>query len=106
MIPGLYQLAKHKRQQAEWARVKIGNPHTDPRVAHECEVTAAQLEKESEVLLKHASENENFILACETLISGMLASEHGGPNRTLAIRHLESASMRLQRENGPKKSHD
>jgi hypothetical protein len=100
MTAGLYQLAKTKRQQAEWLRRKMETPQTDPRIAHECEVSAAQLEKDADGLLVHAKENETLILSIETLVHFFNHSPHQSDGRTLALRHLEDASMRLRRETG------
>ena len=102
MTAGLYQLAAHQRQQAEWNRAKAKSTSADPRIAHECEQAALRLEAEAATHDAHAAENENLILAVETLIAGVLASPYGGQHRMLALQHLEAASMRMQRENGKK----
>jgi hypothetical protein len=99
-IPGLYQLAAHKRQQAEWCRATAKRSETDPRTAHENEQAAEQLVKEADDLEAHAKGNEDLILGIETLIHYFPSSPHQSAHRALAMRHLEDASMRLQRENG------
>lgn len=101
MIPGLYQLAAKKLQTAEWCRQKAESCKTDPRTASENEEAAASAEREATALLEHAKENEVLILSIETLLHGIYSSPIKSADRTLAMRELEAASMRLQRENGP-----
>ena len=100
MIAGLYQLAAKKYQTATWCREKAAACATDPRVAHENEQAADQCDKEAGALLEHAKDNEILILSIETLLNSIYHSPIKSPHRTLAMRHLEDASMRLQRENG------
>ena len=100
MIPGLYQLAAKKFQTATWCREKAAACKTDPRVAHENEQAADQCDREAGEILEQAKDNEVMILSIETLLHSLYTSPIKSPHRTLAMRHLEDASMRLQRENG------
>jgi hypothetical protein len=75
---------------------------TDPHIAHENETGAANLENKAADLEAHAKGNEDLILGIETLLHYFPSSPHKSAHRTIAQRHLEDASMRLQRENGTK----
>lgn len=99
-IRGLHYLAKQKRQQAEWNRAKAAATHTDPRLAHECEASATALETEAATHDRHAKGNTDLIINIESLIHYINHSPDKSAYRTLALRDLESASMRLRRELG------
>lgn len=100
IIPGLLDLARTRRQQAEWNRAKAAATHTDPHIAHECQQAALRMDKEAESAEAHAKGNQDIILNIETLIHYLIHSPHNSAHRTLALRHLEDASMRLRREIG------
>jgi len=99
-IPGLHQVIAAKRFAAGEAARMCRNPSTDPRRAHEAGVEAEMLAKESETLCEHLHGNAQTIEGIEHLIHYLLTSPHKSAYRTLAIRDLEQASMRLRRENG------
>jgi hypothetical protein len=101
-IPGVYHLISHKRQTAAWQRLKAKDPTTCPRIAHEANADAEQLEAESVRLEGLARSSEALIPSIELLIHDMATSSHQSPDRTLARRSLEEASMRLRRELGDK----
>jgi len=101
MIAGLYQLAAKHFQTATWCRQKAEACKTDPRTASENEEHASRTDKEANAILDHAKDNEILILNIETLLHAFYSSQFQSAHRTLTMRHLEDASMRLQRENGP-----
>lgn len=99
-IAGLYQLIAKLRGQAAWNREKAKAAHTDPRLAHEADLSAADDEKKADKLESHARANEAAVNIIELLIHDFTTSSHASAARTLAMRDLESASMRLRRELG------
>lgn len=99
-IPGLHHVLARKLNSAQWQREKVAKVTTDPRVAHDAEVSALANEKDIKQLSEQIQENEQTIDGIEVLIHTLRSSEHQSPHRTLALRELENASMRLRRENG------
>lgn len=99
-IAGLHKLAHQKRQQAEWNRAKAAAPHTDPRLAHECEEAAKRLDAEADLLDRHIKGDIDIIINIEALIHYLNHSPDTSAHRTLALRDLENASGRLRRELG------
>ena len=97
---GLLHLAAVKRDQAAWCRTHAKATKSDPRMAHENEVRAAELTAEADQLAGHAKGNAELILNIETLIHYLNHSPINSADRVLALRHLEDASMRLRREIG------
>lgn len=99
-IEGIQHVAEQKRQQAKWNRCEAASVSTDPRIAHECEVTAKCLDEEAEQLERMAKGNHELIQNIEHLIRYLATSNDKSAQRTLAMRDLESASSRLRREVG------
>ena len=97
-IPGLYQLRCRRVEQARYQRTCEHATDVDPHVAHDAGVTATRLEKEVVQLSEQIFENVTTIEGIERMVRFLTASPHKSPDRTLAIRHLEDASMRLRRE--------
>lgn len=94
MIPGLYQLIAKKRSGARWTFDNDPTP-TGRR-------NADRLDEEAEQHEVHARSNEALIPMIELVIHDLTTSTIQSAQRTLAIRALEEASMRLNRELGPK----
>lgn len=101
-IPGIYSLIAQRRQSAEWDRAKAAGTRTDPRLVHELEESAKRTDAEVDRLQTHAKSNEELIQNIEMLIHYLNGSSIKSAHRTLALRDLESASGRLQRELGTK----
>ncbi len=99
-IAGLYQVIAAKRFAAGEAARVCRNLATDPRRAHEAGVESELLAKESEDVAAHVSGNVQTIEGIEHMIHYLKTSPYKSADRTLAIRDLEQASMRLRRENG------
>lgn len=99
-IAGLLKLSAAKADQAGWCMNHARSEKSDPRLAHESEVQAQKLTTEAQAALDHARGNAEMILNIETLIHYLEHSPIKSAGRTLALRHLEDASMRLRREIG------
>jgi hypothetical protein len=99
-IAGLYQLIETKLKQAAWNRTKAEFPRTDPHISHEAGVSAEQAVKDVEKHEAHVRSNIAIINTAELLIHDLLTSTIQSAPRKLAMRELESASMRLRRELG------
>lgn len=99
-IPGLYQAVKLLRGQAAWNRQKAKAADTDPRLAHEADLSATEDEKKADKAEAMARSNVAIINAVELLIHDLNTSTLKSETRTLARRDLEIASMRLRRELG------
>lgn len=99
-IPGIYQAAAQLRKQAVWNRKKEKAVRTDPHIAHEAGVSAAGDEARAAQLESQARSDEAIINAVELLVHDLKTSSHQSALRTLAMRDLEMASMRLRRELG------
>ena len=97
-IPGLYQLRCRRIHTAKYQRDRALAPNTDPRIAHESGISADRLDAEIIALSEQIEENVTSIEGIEHLIRLLTSSPHKSADRTLAIRHLEDASMRLRRE--------
>ena len=97
-IPGLYQLRMRRIEQAKYNRGREHAVDVDPHIAHESGVTAERLEKEVVMLNEQIHENVTTVEGIEHMVRYLTVSPHKSPDRTLAIRHLEDASMRLRRE--------
>lgn len=101
-IAGIHQLIAHKRKTAEWNRAKAAAPQTCPRIAYDAEMDAKKLEEEATTLEGHAKSDWELIQNIEMLINYLVHSPYTSAHRTLALRSLEEASMRLRRELGDK----
>lgn len=99
-IPGLYQAVKRLREQAGWNRLKAKAADTDPRIAHEADLEATKDEKAADKAEAMARSNVAIINTVELLIHHLKESTLTSADRTLAMRDLEMASMRLRRELG------
>ena len=99
-IAGLYRLAAVKRQAAGWNRTKASIPRTDPRIGVEALAHAEELENEAVQIDGMIKSDEALIPMIELLIHDLATSSHQSAGRTLAMRDLEMASMRLRRELG------
>lgn len=99
-IAGLYSLISRTRQQAASQRLRAAAPDTCPHEAYDAELDAKRLEAEADRLRAHARDNERMIPNIEMLIHDLNQSPHKSAARTLALRDLEQASMRLRRELG------
>ena len=97
-IPGLYQLRMRRIEQAKYNRNRAMAVDADPHIAHESEVVATRLEKEVVMLNEQITENVQTVEGIEHMVRILVSSPHKSADRTLAIRHLEDASMRLRRE--------
>lgn len=93
-IAGLYQLIARKRGGARWQRENDESPVGLEAAKHS--------DAEADKLEAHARSNEAIIPMIELIIHDLQNSTHPSAQRTLAMRDLESASMRLRRELGDK----
>lgn len=93
-IAGLYQLIRRKRDGAAWVREHANE------TPEKADYDARLLEKEADSLESHARSNVAAVNIIELLIHDFTTSSHASAARTLAMRDLESASMRLRRELG------
>jgi hypothetical protein len=96
----LYQQIQGLRISADREDAIAMSPHSDPRDATESGSRAKLYRGQAAAMEAHAADNNARIHAIESLIRLLGDSKFQSANRTLAIRHLEDASMRLQRENG------
>jgi hypothetical protein len=95
-ISGLYQLIFRARAGAKWTLANDDTP--------EGRRSADRMDEEADAAEAHARSNEDLITATEMIIAELSAHSHPSPSRTLAMRDLEMASMRLRRELGDKPS--
>lgn len=91
-IAGLYQLIARKRGGAAWQRANDDTPVGLAAAKHS--------DEEADNLEAHARSNESIIPMIELIIHDLQTSSHQSAQRTLTLRDLESASMRLRRELG------
>lgn len=91
-IAGLYQLIARKRAGAAWQR-----ENDDSTIGQHA---AVRSDAEADKLESHAHSNVDLINAMEIIIHDLTTSSIQSAPRTLALRELESASMRLRRELG------
>lgn len=91
-IPGLYLLIARKRGGAAWQRANDDTPVGLAAAKHS--------DEEADNLEGHARSNEAIISMIELIIHDLQTSSIKSADRTLALRDLESASMRLRRELG------
>lgn len=99
-MKGILDLAKNKRQSAEWNRAKAAAQHKDPRDAYEAEVHAKHLDAEADQLERIGRSDKALILNLELLIHDLTTSTDKTAYRALALRDIESASSWLRRELG------
>ena len=99
-MKGLHHEIWAKRRQATELHARAAIPSCDPRTAYEDGRTAKQLLADADAMARICHENEEAILQIEALIVNLDQSQHGSRHRSIAVRHLEDASMRLRRENG------
>ncbi len=99
-IPGLLRAVKQLREQAQWNREKAKATTTDPRIAHEADMAAAEDEKRANKAEAQARSNVALVNNIELLVHDLRTSSLQSAERTLAMRDLENASMRLRRELG------
>ena len=99
-LPGLIQLLSVKRRAAVQAAAIARDPDTKPVTGHESALRADELAREGDAIAEHLQGNLQSIEGIEHLIHYLKKSPHRSADRTLAIRDLEAASMRLRRENG------
>lgn len=72
----------------------------DPRMAHECNVTAERLAVEAEDLAAHAKGNDELMEGVMHLVNYLAKSPHKSRYRSLVLTSLEEAHNWLRRENG------
>lgn len=100
-LPGLHHLIATKRAAAgAAARTGREAEATDPRMAHECAVTAERLALEAEGHAEHLHGNEQTMEGIMHQINYLTRSTHQSRCRKLAITALEEAHNWLMRENG------
>lgn len=100
MIDGLHRQIWQLRQQAERDDLRARAPHTDPHTAYDCEQAVIRGRRAADRMAEQAHENAELIEAVLPLIKALRASPHQSDHRTLALRHLEDAYLRLLLENG------
>lgn len=99
---GLYQNLARMRAILAGKRVTAAAVDSDPRIAHDVSVEVLRMAREEKELMTQIQEDVEFMAGIQGLINRITVSPHGSANRTLAIRHLEDAQSRLQRELGDK----
>jgi len=99
-IHGLLREIALKAHSAGAQARKAQKPSTDPRIAHECSITAHELARDVSDLTKISSEDRDMIIQIEATAEFLRLSKFKSPLRTLAMRDLESAAANLRRELG------
>lgn len=99
-IPGLNQRVGNLRADAAAHAQQARDPNTEPRDAHRYAERADRHAAEADQLMAQVDDNAQVVEGIEHLIHYLTNSTIQSPSRTLAMRELENASMRLRRECG------
>lgn len=89
-----------REAQIKSLRMTERKSSSDPRLAYEAGVRAAELTAQMDKLVQHRSGNHSVIRQLENIILYLEQSPHQSAHRTLVLRHIEDAQSRLLRENG------
>lgn len=99
-IHGLLRIAAEKEAQASREADASLAEKKSFATAHASGVEADRLAKEAGEIRAYAGDTADIIVQVEAIITYINLGKLGSPSRTLALRDLESASMRLRREIG------
>lgn len=78
------------------------DPETEPRDAHIAAENVGLLDREIISTAEAIEESERFIGQIEEMAAALGKTGHPSAHRTLALRHLEDAALRLRLELGDK----
>lgn len=100
----LYQRLAAARNSAGTARA-MARDCADPRQRHELECSARAADAEADNLAAAIAEIEALLTKLRAALREAETLKFRGAHTTLAIRHMEDAESRLQRELGNDQSH-
>lgn len=99
-IHGLLREARRKELQAAREATESRSQKKDPRMAHDLAESAERNSVEAAEIRSYAAENADLIIQVEAICQFIQTAPRSSAHRTLALRDLESAAMRLRRELG------
>lgn len=99
-IHGLLREARRKELQAAREATESRSQTKCPRLAHDLGVSAEKLSVEAGQLRSYVAENADIVLQIEAICDFIGTAPRTSAYRTIALRHLEDAAMRLRREIG------
>jgi hypothetical protein len=99
-IHGLLREAKRKELQATREATESRSQKKCPRTAHDLGVSAEKLAVEAAGIRSYCAETADIILQIEAVCDFIGTAPRTSAHRTIALRHLEDAAMRLRRELG------